>query len=83
MVGSNVCGDSVVVLGGGLEGDLKEKMVSERREGWQGWNFGVEELEKDVVEKKGWGKDEDPEELWVEGSTVSNKDERNVITFVE
>lgn len=25
---------------------------------------------------------EDPEELWVEDPTVSNKEERNVITFV-
>lgn len=68
---------------GDLEGDLKEKKLSEWRKGWEGWNAGVEELEKDVVEKEGWVVGEDPEELWVEDRTVGDKDGRVVIKFVE
>lgn len=68
---------------GDLEGDLKGKKFSEWRKGWEGWNFGVEELEKDVIEREGWVVGEDPEELWVEDRTVGDKNGRVVITFVE
>ena len=68
---------------GDLEGDLKGKKFSEWRKGWEGWNFGVKELEKDVVEREGWVVGEDPEELWVEDRTVGGKDGRVVITFVK
>lgn len=68
---------------GDLEGDLEGKKFSEWRKGWEGWNFGVEELGKDVVEREGWVVGEDPEELWIEDRTVGDKDGRVVVTFVE
>lgn len=62
---------------------MEGKKFSEWRKGWEGWNFGVEELGKDVVEREGWVVGEDPEELWIEDRTVGDKDGRVVVTFVE
>lgn len=68
---------------GDLEGDLKEKSFSEWRKGWDGYNFGVDEPGKDVVDREGWVVGEDPEELWVEDRTAGDGDGRVVMTFVE
>ena len=68
---------------GDLEGDLKEKKFSEWRKGWEGWNFGVDEPEKELVEREGWVVGEDLEELWLEDRTAGDDDGRVVFKFVE
>ncbi len=68
---------------GDLEGDLKGKKFSEWRKGWDGWNFGVEEPGKELVEKEGWVVGEDPEQLWVEDRTAGDDEGRVVFKFVE
>ena len=64
---------------GDLEGDLREKKFSQWRRGWDGWNFGVEKPNPDVIEKEGWVLGEDLDRLWFEDTTSNGI----VIQFVE
>lgn len=64
---------------GDWQHDLKDKKFSEWRRGWDGYNFGVEKPEPDVVEREGWVLGEDPAELWFEDRSPDGVS----FTFVE